>query len=79
MSNKLKNEKKNCSKKGKVMFAYDLIKISSSVVSALALAAIALSFCSIKKEAKIFNECIEEVKTSGMSSSKAVHFCNGGN
>ena len=71
------NEKK-CSGKGKAMFAYGIIQLGSSVVSALALGAIALSFCSIKQEAKLFNECVEEIKENGQSSSSAVRFCNGG-
>ena len=78
MTSESKKEKKKCSRKGNAMFAYGIIQLSSSVVSAIALAAIALSFCSVKKEAKVFNECIEEVKESGSSSSNAVHFCNGG-
>ena len=69
---------KKCSGKGKVMFAYGLIQLGSSFVSAIALAAIALSFCSLKKEAKVFNECVEEIRATGKSSSRAVHFCNGG-
>ena len=73
-----KNNKK-CGGKGKAMFAYGIIQLGSSVVSAVALAAIALSFCSLKKEAKIFNTCVDEVQASGKSSSNAVHFCNGGN
>ena len=60
------------------MFAYGIIQLGSSVISALALSAIAISFCSIKQEAKLFNECVEEVKESGKSSSNAVHFCQGG-
>ena len=72
-------EKKKCGGKGKAMFAYGVIQLGSSVVSAVALAAIALSFCSLKKEATVFNECVEEVQNSGKSSSTAVRFCNGGN
>ena len=60
------------------MFAYGIIQLGSSFVSAVALAAIALSFCSLKKESKIFNECVEEVQESGKSASSAVRFCNGG-
>ena len=71
-------DKKKCVGKGQVMFAYGIIQLGSSVISAVALAAIALSFCSIKKEAKVFNECVEEVQEGGKSSSIAVHFCNGG-
>ena len=52
--------------------------LGSNVVSAIALAAIALSFCSVKQESKVFNKCVEEVEATGKSSSDAVHFCNGG-
>ena len=71
-------DNKKCAGKGKAMFAYGILQLGSSVISALALAAIALSFCSIKKEAKLFNDCVEEVKANGKSSSNAVRFCNGG-
>ena len=57
---------------------YGMIQLGSSVISAIALAAIALSFCSVKQESKVFNECVEEVKATGQSSSNAVRFCNGG-
>ena len=69
-------EKKKCGGKGKAMFAYGIIQLGSSVVSAVALAAIALSFCSVKQESKVFNECVEEVQATGKSSSDAVRFCN---
>ena len=79
MTEEQKIDKKQCNRKGKVMFAYGIIQLGSSVVSAVALAAIALSFCSLKKESKVFNECVEEVQATGKSSSEAVRFCNGGN
>ena len=72
-------DKKKCGGKGKTMFAYGIIQLGSSVVSAVALAAIALSFCSVKQESKVFNECVEEVQATGKSSANAVRFCNGGN
>ena len=72
-------DKKKCGGKSKAMFAYGIIQLGSSVVSAVALAAIALSFCSVKQESKVFNECVEEVQATGKSSSDAVRFCNGGN
>ena len=71
-------ETKKCGNKGKAMFAYGMIQLGSSVISAVALSAIAFSFCSLKKEAKVFNECVEEVQAGGKSSSSAVRFCNGG-
>jgi hypothetical protein len=71
-------DKKKCSGKGKAMFAYGIIQLSSNVVAAVALAAIALSFCSLKQESKVFNECVEEIQATGKSSSDAVRFCNGG-
>ena len=78
MTEKNTIDKKKCSVKGKAMFAYGLIQLGSNVVSAVALAAIALSFCSVKKESKVFNECVEEIQSIGKSASDAVRFCNGG-
>ncbi|AAZ58857.1 conserved hypothetical protein [Prochlorococcus marinus str. NATL2A] len=78
MTEENKTDKKKCSRKGKAMFAYGIIQLGSSVVSALALTAIALSFCSLKQESKVFNECVEEIQATGKSSSDAVRFCNGG-
>ena len=78
MTEENKTDKKKCTGKGKAMFAYGIIQLGSNVVSAVALAAIALSFCSIKQESKVFNECVEEIQATGKSSSDAVRFCNGG-
>ena len=78
MTEQNKTDKKKCSGKGKAMFAYGIIQLGSNVVSAVALAAIALSFCSLKQESKVFNECVEEIQSTGKSSSDAVRFCNGG-
>ena len=78
MTEEDKTDKKKCSGNGKAMFAYGIIQLGSKVVSAIALAAIALSFCSIKQESKVFNECVEEIQATGKSSSDAVRFCNGG-
>ena len=79
MTENNKISQKKCGGKSKAMFAYGLIQLGSSVLSAVALAAIALSFCSVKQESKVFNECVEEVQATGKSSSDAVRFCNGGN
>ena len=78
MTEENKTDKKNCGGKSKAMFAYGIIQLSSSVVSAVALAAIALSFCSLKQESKLFNECVEEIQSTGKNSPDAVRFCNGG-
>tara|TARA_B100000214_G_C23911704_1_gene601619 strand:- start:414 stop:653 length:240 start_codon:yes stop_codon:yes gene_type:complete len=78
MSEENKAAKQKCKGKSKAMFAYGIIQLSSNVISAIALTAIAISFCSVKQESKAFNECIEEVKFTGKSSSEAVRFCNGG-
>ena len=78
MTEENKTDKKNCGGKSKAMFAYGIIQLSSSVVSAVALAAIALSFCSLKQESKLFKECVEEIQSTGKNSSDAVRFCNGG-
>ena len=79
MTEENKKDKKKCGGKGKAMFAYGIIQLGSSVVSAVAFAAIALSFYSVKQESKVFNECVEEVQATGKSSSDAGRFCNGGN
>ena len=78
MTEENKTDKKKCGGKGKAMFVYGIIQLGSSVVSAVALATIALSFCSLKQESKLFNECVEEIQSTGKSSSDAVRFCNGG-
>ena len=69
---------KSCGSNKKFMFAYGLIQLSTSVISAIALALIAFGFCSVKKEAKLFNECVEEIVNTGSNKSNAVRFCNGG-
>ena len=78
MTEENKTEKKKCGGKSKAMFAYGIIQLGSSVVSAVALAVIAISFCSVKQESKVFNECVEEVQATGKSSANSVRFCNGG-
>ena len=78
MTEENKTGKHKCSRKSKAMFAYGIIQLGSSVVSAVALAAIAFSLCSVKQESKVFNECVEEIQVNGKSSSEAVRFCNGG-
>ena len=78
MTEASKTEKKKCGAKGKAMFVYSMIQLSSSVVSAVALAAIAFSFCTVKQKSEMFNECVEEVQATGKSAANAVRFCNGG-
>ena len=78
MTEENKSEKKQCGGKKGAMLAFGLVQIGTGVVSALSLAAIALSFCSIKQESKFFNDCVEEVRESGKTNSFAVRFCNGG-
>ena len=73
-----KKNSKNCGGKSKAMLAYGVIQLGSTVVSAVALAAIAFGFCSVKKEAKVFNECVEEMKATGSPTADSVRFCNGG-
>ena len=78
MTEEHKTDQKKCGGKGKVMLTYGIIQLGSSIASAVALAAIAISFCSVQQESKLFNECVEEVQSTGQSSSDAVRFCNGG-
>ena len=74
-----KKDSKKCSGKKKIMFAYGFIQLGSSFLSAVALAAIAFSVCSIKKESKVFNSCVTEIVENGSSNAEAVRYCNGGN
>ena len=74
-----KNEKKSCSGKGKAMFTYGILQLSSNLISAISLALIALSLCSLKSESKNFNNCVEEKIEQSFSISDSVNYCNGGN
>ena len=74
-----KKDLKICSGKKNIMFAYGFIQLGSSLISALALAAIAFGFCSVKRESKLFNKCVTEIIEDGGSNSEAVRYCNGGN
>ena len=78
MTDEKSKDKKHCRGKRNAMFAYGIIQLGSNVISAFALCAIALSLCSLKKEAQVFTECVEEVQASEKSASSAVRFCNGG-
>ena len=62
----------------KLIIAYGVIQLGSTVVSAVALVAIALSFCALKKESNFFNECVEEMKATGSPTADSVRFCTGG-
>ena len=74
-----KKDSQKCRGKKKIMLAYGFIQLGSSFVSAIALAAIAFGFCSVKKESKVFNSCVTEVIENGNSNAEAVRYCNGGN
>ena len=74
-----KKDSKKCGAKKKIMVAYGFIQLGSSFVSAIALAAIAFGFCSIKKESKVFNTCVAEIVENGNTNAEAVRYCNGGN
>ena len=74
-----KKEKKSCSGKGKAMFTYGILQLSSSLISAISLAIIAISLCNLKYESKNFNNCVEEKIEQSTPISVAVNYCNGGN
>jgi len=69
----------NCGGKKKAMLVYGVAQISATVVSGIALAAIAVGFCSLKQQSKLFNGCVEEVVAEGKTNAQAVRYCNGGN
>ena len=69
---------KGCGGKKKAMLAYGVIQISASVVSAISLAAIALSLYAVKQQSKAFNTCINQSIEQGLEQAQAVRYCNGG-
>ena len=77
MADETKDTKKDF-RRNKAMLVYGVIKLGSKVVSAVALVAIALSFCSLKNESNFFNECVEEMKDTGSPTADSVRFCTGG-
>ena len=74
-----KSEKKSCSGKGKAMFTYGILQLGSSLISAISLALVAFSLCSLKSESKNFNNCVAEKIEQSFTISDAVNYCNGGN
>ena len=74
-----KSDKKSCTGKGKAMITYGILQLGSSLISALSLAIIAFSLCSLKSESKNFNNCVEEKIEQSFTISDAVNYCNGGN
>ena len=58
-------------------YAFSAAGLSARGLAALSLLAIALMLCTVKKEAKLFNECVEGVQNNGKSVSEAVSYCNG--
>ena len=74
----LKKDTKKDFINNKAKFAYGVIQLGAKVVSAVALVAIALVFCSLKKESNFFNECVEEIKATGSPTADSVRFCTGG-
>ena len=64
--------------KKKAMLAYGVVQISATVVSAISLAAIALSLCPLKQQSSAFNGCVTEMIAQGESNAQAVRHCNGG-
>mgnify|MGYP001159471803 FL=1 len=78
MTEENSSRKKDCGGKKKAMLAYGVIQISASVVSAISLAAIALSLCALKQQSKAFNTCIDLSLEQGLDGVQAVRYCNGG-
>jgi hypothetical protein len=68
----------SCGGKKKAMLAYGVVQISATVVSAIALAAIALSLYPLKQQSNAFNDCVAEIISQGKTNSQAVRHCNCG-
>jgi len=74
-----KSKKFSTSKTGKKLwYAFMASGLAARGLAAIALIVIAAMLCSVKKESKVFNQCVEEVRNNGKSISNAVSFCNGG-
>jgi len=67
-----------CGGKKKAMLAYGIVQISATVISAISLAAIAVSLCPLKQHSSVFNGCVTEMIAQGESNAQAVRYCNGG-
>ena len=74
-----KKDLKKCSVRKNVIIVCSFVQLGSSLVSAIALAAISFGFYSVKKESKLFNSCVAEIIENGGTNSEAVRYCNGGN
>ena len=59
------------------MLSYGVIKLGSTIVSAVGLLAIVLNFFLLKKELNFFNECVEEMKATDSPTADSVRFCSG--
>ena len=75
-----KKSRKCSPSKNKRLLWYGVTALGLGVraLAALSLLAIAMMLCTVKMESKVFNECVEEVRSNGKSLSSAVNFCNGG-
>ncbi len=71
-------KKKSCSGNRKLMFFYGFTQLGARVFSAVALVAIAISLCAVKKESSLFINCVEELAAQGRTTSEAVRACKGG-
>ncbi len=78
MTKGAKKVAKKCKGKKRVMLAYGITQLGTRLISAASLVAIALSLCSLKKDIKFFNDCIDEVREDGQTTSFAVRYCLGG-
>ncbi len=74
-----KTKTKKCSKKKRLIwYAFGATGLGAKCLASLALLAIAVKLYPIKTQAKFFNVCVEEARSSGQNVSDAVNFCNGG-
>ena len=62
----------SCGCKKQAMLAFGLVQISSTVVSAVSLAAIAFGLCVVTQESRLFIGCVETVLAEGRSHAEAV-------
>ena len=73
--NKSKKSKNSCGSSKKVFLLSWILKLSSNLITAIALIYISLAIGPIAKESKIVIECIEEIQKSGKTLSESTKVC----
>ena len=70
---------KKCSPTRRILwYAFGSVGLAARSLTAITLLFIAIKIHPLAKEASSFNNCVEEIRSSGKNNSSSVNFCNGG-